>query len=650
MQGNVEAITEEAVLGWAHDPQNPETAVAVAIFLDDELVGTVPAAAFREDLRSAKLGDGRKAFYFNPAPFLRETESVIRIAFLSTDETLPNGLGRLCRGTKITPPDWDAPFRNHTQLAPIADRLAVFPRSSWPRISVVMPTFNTPPLFLERAVQSVRSQFYPDWELCIVDDGSTDGMTPGRLCELAGDDKRITILALPTNQGISAASNHGIARVTGTFTALLDHDDELSPNALAEIAVALLCAPDTDVVYTDQDKCDEAGNRFQSFHKPDWSPIYFLGVMYIGHLLVVRTKLLRRAGGCDLRFDRVQDYELMLRLSELTSRIAHLPQILYHWRTHASSIALSSHAKGQIDELQVQAVQAHLDRRHLPIRARSHPSLPHRVQLFPGRADDTFVSIIIPTKDAPEHISRCLASLHQLTTHAQFEVIIADNDTTDPVARRALAEHPVRCVDVTGKFNFSRANNLAAREARGEVLVFLNNDTEIVTPDWLQILLCHLALPDVGAVGPLLLYPDGTVQHAGVALGLRGTCDHVLRHADPASDGYAGSLPCAHEVSALTGACLMIRRDVFLEHGGMEEGYASVYQDADLCLRLRERGLISVYAGNVVLRHHESASRGKHYDFVDRALFLDRWGAAIAAGDPYYNPNFTRNRCDYVPR
>lgn len=652
MLGNVEQISEEAVLGWAHDPDQPAEGVVVNIYLDDRLAGTAVAAAFRPDLRAAGLGDGRKAFFFNPSPQLGATEAAVRITFARTGETLPNGLGRLRRSAQAPAPDWDASFRANWREIPVAERLARHPRELWPLISVVLPAYNTPLPYLERAVQSVRRQTYPGWELCLIDDASTAAAGRDYLRTLAANDPRIKVRFEAVNRGISATTNAGLALASGTFTALLDHDDELTPEALAEIACTLLADPATDVVYSDQDKCDEAGRLFQPFHKPAWSPVYFLGVMYVGHLLVARTALLRQVGGCDPRFDRVQDYELMLRLGEATTRIAHVPKILYHWRTLPGSIALSSQAKGSVDSLQAAAVQAHLDRRNIALRAVSHPTLPHRVQLFPARKtpDPRLVSIIIPSRDAAGHIRRCLDSIYRLTTHPRFEVIVADNGTSDPAALAALAAHPIRRLDHSGPFHFSRINNAAARAARGDVLLFLNNDTEVLTPDWLQILLAHLDLPGVGAVGPLLLYPDRTVQHAGAALGLRGSCDHVMRNIDGSSDGYAGSLPCAREVTCLTAACLMVRTGLFRDLGGMEEGYASVYQDADLCLRIRDRGLVNLYAGNVVLHHHESVTRGRDYDFVDRAIFLDRWGAAVAAGDPYYNRNFTRNRGDYTPR
>lgn len=649
LQGNVEQISADAVIGWAHDPHNPRESVLVNLLVDTTPVATVEAAAFRSDLRDAGLGDGRKAFYFNPRPFLGSEATVLSVVFARTGEVLPNGRKQISPGSQAPEPNWDLP---RPYQAPVATRLARFQRETWPLLTVAIPVYNTDEPYLEKCVRSVITQSYPNWELLLVDDGSTSQDIPQRLQQLASEDTRIQLISLPKNQGISEATNAGICAARGSHVALLDHDDVLTPDALAEIAAVLLADPAVDIIYSDQDKMDEADGRSQPFHKPDWSPIYFLGVMYVGHLLVVRSELLRKVGGCDSRYNRIQDYELMLRLSETNPSIVHLPQILYHWRMLPGSIAQSSHAKGPVDELHRNAVQAHLDRRGLSARAASHPVLPHRVQLFPAdkTTDPRLVSIIIPTKDAPEHITRCLDSIFAHTTHRHFEVIVVDNGTTDPTARAAFQKHPIQIVDYPQSFNFADAINRGAAQARGEVLVLLNNDTEILTPDWIQILLTHLDLPGVGAVGPLLLYPDGKVQHAGVALGLRGTCDHLLRGADPDADGYAGSLASAREVSALTAACLMLRRADFNALNGMETGYARIYQDADLCLRLGETGRGCVFVPNVRLYHHESISRGSGYDFVDRALFLDRWGEKIRRGDPFFHPNFTRNRHDYAVR
>ena len=531
------------------------------------------------------------------------------------------------------------------------ERLQIHSRKQWPLISVVMPTYNAPVIFLNRAIESVLKQTYSNWELCIVDDGTSNQDVHALLTMHANSDHRIKVLFGEKNNGISKATNEGISIASGEFTAFLDHDDELTEDALAEVSCALLENTTVDVIYTDQNKIDKNGSCFEPFHKPAWSPIYLLGVMYIGHLLVVRTELLRKIGGCDASFDKIQDFELMLRLSEMNVKVIHIPKILYHWRTLPGSIAASTSAKGSIERLQTKAVQESLDRLRLPVTAKAHRKHPHRIQLFSKLQNDPrIVSIIIPTKDAPEHLQRCLETIFTITKGCNFEVIVADTGTTDPDAIATMNTYPIKRIDCPGVFNFSRANNIAARHAKGEFLLFLNNDTEIVDPQWLLTLLAHHSLPNVGAVGPILIYPNGSVQHAGVAIGARGTADHIMRHGSPEWDGYAGSLPCAREVSAVTAACMMMPRELFWALGGFNEDYARHYQDTDLCLRIREEGRSILHVGNVILKHHESVSRGGTYDMVDRFIFQDRWSTILDEGDPFYNPNLSLEGLDYCSR
>jgi GT2 family glycosyltransferase len=430
--------------------------------------------------------------------------------------------------------------------------------------------------------------------------------------------------------------------------AFLDHDDELEPTALHEFVALVDERPRTDVVYSDEDKLDPNGHRCEAFFKPDWSPEYFRGVMYVGHLLMIRRSLVEEVGGFDPSFDGVQDYELMLRVSERNPRIEHLPLVLYHWRKIPGSLASSSDAKPSIGNVQARAVQAHLDRAGIPAVAAPHDELPHRAVLRPKpRSSWPSVSIVIPTKDAPEHISRCLDSIYRLTDYNPFEVVVVDTGTQDPAALAAIRRHPVVVEPFDEPFNFSRAINAGVAASSGELVVLLNNDTEVVDRDWLQTLAWLAELPGVGAVGPLLVYPDRTVQHAGVVLGFRGTADHVLRGAPATGDGYAGSLAATREVSAVTAACLMVRRSTFDEVGGLNEYFGTHYQDVDFCLKLRKRGLRNLFTPRAALVHHESASRGSSYDRLDRALLLDRWQKVIDEGDPYYSPHFSLDHVDY---
>ncbi len=518
-----------------------------------------------------------------------------------------------------------------------------------PLVSVVTPVFDTEPEWLRRAVESVRAQTYPHWQLCLADDGSTRPDTLAYLRSLQGEPA--IELSFGENGGIAAATNRALGLARGELVAFLDHDDELDPDALLECVRLLQERPGTDVVYTDEDKIDRRGRHSDPFYKPDWSPEFFRGVMYVGHLLLARRALVEQAGGLDPAFDGVQDYELMLRLSELTDAIAHLPRILYHWRKLPGSIASSPGAKDGIAELQAVAVSRHLDRLGVAAAVRPNPAFPHRAIVQPApRRPWPRVTVIVPTKDAPEQLGRCLDSIYSRTTYPSFGVILVDNGTTDSAALTLFERHPVDVLQLDGRFNFSRANNLALREADGEYVVFLNNDTEVRTPEWLEVLVGLGGLDGVGAVGPLLVYPNGRVQHAGVVLGMRGTADHIMRGFPSDVDGYAGSLSCTREVSAVTAACMAIRHSLLDELGGFDEHYGTHYQDVDLCLRLRAAGLRNLFTPRAVVRHDEGATRGSRYDHLDRALFLDRWSETVERGDPYYNPALSLAGDDYHVR
>jgi glycosyltransferase involved in cell wall biosynthesis/uncharacterized coiled-coil protein SlyX len=508
-----------------------------------------------------------------------------------------------------------------------------------PLISIVMPVYNADPRYLRSAVRSVERQTYTNWQLCVADDGSSNPATLLALQEIATGDRKITVTR-ERHGGISAATNAALRLAQGAYVAFLDHDDELAPEALLEYVVALNENPDLDILYSDEDKIDAAGTASDPFFKPDWSPELLRGVMYVGHLLMVRRSLVEAVGGCDSAYDGVQDFELMLRLSERTDRIHHARRILYHWRRIPGSVAFAVDAKSHVGERQAAAVNAHLRRIGVPAIAKPHPILPHRVIVGPEPRSKPWppVSIVIPTKNAAAYIGRCLDSLFSLTTYPTFEVIVVDNGTTDAAAKVVLGKHPVTVVPFDEPFSFSRANNVGVDRARGDYLVLLNNDTEVLDPEWLQTLVFHLELPSVAVVGPLLVYPDGSVQHAGVALGLRGTADHVMRGFPADGDGYAGSLCCTREVEAVTGACLGTSRQHYLRLGGLNEFYGTHYQDVDFCLRTRRAGLRVLFTPRTKLVHHESASRGSFYDHLDRALLLDAWGELIARGDPFHDP------------
>ncbi len=575
---------------------------------------------------------------------------------LVTTRDLHAALVKMREAVRMAPRrDWSA-ARPYFGLEPQARaaldaRAAACLASDGPSISLVVPLYATPPAFLHACVCSVLHQPYARFELLLVDDGSPGPEVLRQAQGYAAQDARVRVIARTLNGGIAAATNTGLAAASGAWVGFLDHDDELTPDALVAVAERLLAEPTLEAVYTDQLKVDAHGAVIDHHFKPDWSPIHLLGVMYVGHLLVVRTGLARAVGGFDTTFDGVQDYEFLLRISERTAAVGHIASPLYKWRATPASLAADSDAKRDIDALQRRALTAHIQRRGRAWSAEPHPEprLRQRMVLAPApRSHAPRVSVIIPTRDQGAVIGRCLDSLFTLSDHPDMEVVLVDNATTDPAALAAFARHPVRRIAFDAPFNFSRACNAGAAAASGEHLVFLNNDTEVLQADWLRRLQLYFEDERVGAVGPVLLYPDRTVQHAGVVLGARGTADHVMRRFPEHVDGYAGSLAAAREVSAVTAACLMIPRRLFIELDGFSADYATHYQDVDLCLRIRERGLSVVCASRPTLIHHESLTRAPGgYDFGDRALFIDRWRDRLDAHDPYFSPWMDRQRLDY---
>lgn len=473
--------------------------------------------------------------------------------------------------------------------------------SSRPLISVVMPTYDVEPRHLRAAIGSVRAQHYPDWELVIVDDGSTRADTRKAVQRTVSRDSRITARLLSENVGIAAASNQALELCRGELVTFVDHDDELTPDALLRVAREF-SESGYDVAYSDQDKITEDGTRVDPFHKPDWSPVHALGVMYVGHLLVVRRELISEVGGFDSDYDTIQDFELLLRLSERTDRIHHIPETLYHWRAIPGSIALSEHAKEGVTELQARAVNAHLGRRGISAEAVPHATIPHRLRL---RA--------VPRNHSP--------SVNVVTTS------------------RRSADRP---------FNPAREANRAASGGNGEYIVFLGEHTEVVEPDWIEQLLLYAEMPGVGAVGPTITRPDGRVDAAGYAIGLYDPATPVMRGFDTIADGYYGSLSCAREVSAVGMECMLVARSTFDRLGGFEQAFSRQFQDLDLCLRIGDLGLSVVCTPSPrTVVHTTEAQRRTDFDVIDRALFVDRAYEALEAGDPFYSRRFFREVADY---
>jgi len=519
---------------------------------------------------------------------------------------------------------------------------------SRPTISLAMPTYKSDLGYLAKAIESVRAQHYREWELCIVDDGSGQPELVAALQRYADADPRIKFEAAE-NRGISGATNAAMAMCEGEFVGFIDHDDELTPDALLRVAQALVADPKLDAVYSDSDKLTLHGVRADPFLKPDWSPVYALGAMYIGHLLVVRRSVAEAAGGFDSAFDTIQDFEFFLRVAERTERIHHIPQTLYHWRAIPGSIAAGTDQKTGVEELQAKAVSDHLERLGVEAKAIPHPAIPHRAILAPrnGSAPTPKVSIVIAKGGGDGGLERLLDSLFERTSYPDFETIVVGRGEDPP------SSAPNRVIWVAGDagpFRRGHANNLGAAAGSGEFLLFLGEDVEVADPDWIEQLLLHAGLPGVGAVGALLARPDGLVDQAGVAIGLRDPASPMLSGFPADGDGYYGALPCAREVSALGAECLLVRKADFDAENGFNEFYRSQYEDFDLCQRLARRGLRSVYAPRPRLVNHRTpASRRIATDAVDRALFVDCWYDELMRGDPYFNPSFGQQLADYVP-
>jgi GT2 family glycosyltransferase len=518
-----------------------------------------------------------------------------------------------------------------------------------PLISLVMPTYNTELRWLREAVDSVIGQHYPEWELLIVDDGSNSNELETVCRAYAAADPRVIYKPLPQNVGISGATNEGLAIARGEFVGFLDHDDTLTPDALLRVAQELASDPELDVVYSDSDKLTVKNIRADPFLKPDWSPVYALGAMYIGHLLVVRTTVAEAAGGFDPAFNTIQDFEFMLRVSERTDRIHHIPRIIYHWRAIPGSIAAGTDQKAGVEELQARAVSEHLERIGVAARAVPHERIPHRAKLASRDGVEPAtptVGVVIAARRPGRDLDRALGSLFERSTYPALEVTVVSPQHPDPSG----AERVTWIVDEGEVFHRPRANNLGAAASGAKYLLFLAPETEIVDADWVEQLLLHAALPDVAAVGPMLVRPGGKVEQAGYAIGLRDPVAPMLAGFSADGDGYYGTLPCAREVSALGSACLLIHRGDFDAAGGFDESYAGEYEDYDLCLKLGRRRRKCVYAPRPrILTHRDEAAARAAIDIVDRALFVDNWYDELLRGDPYCNPGFARQQADFVP-
>jgi glycosyltransferase involved in cell wall biosynthesis/GT2 family glycosyltransferase len=526
-----------------------------------------------------------------------------------------------------------------------------------PLISILVPVYNPDLHLLEAAIESIEGQLYKRWELCLADDASTDTNVRPFLEEKTREDLRIKLTFREKNGHISACTNSALQLATGEWCALLDQDDVVSQKALAFVALEIEQHPDAGLIYSDEDKIDASGARSTPFLKTDWNPELFLGQNYINHLGVYRTSLLREIGGFREGFEGSQDYDLALRCVErlAPAQIRHIPRILYHWRAVAGSLAAVVDAKPYAKEAARRAIGDHLRRVGISARVEPCPENVESHRVVYELADPPpLVSIIIPMRDRVEFIKRCIGSIREGTDYPSIEFVIVDNGSVERATleflRTIQKETGAQILRDDAPFNFSRLINRGAAAAKGEVLAFLNNDIETNERGWLREMVSHVVQAEVGAVGARLWYPDGTLQHGGVILGLGGVAGHAFPRVPHGHPGYFNRAFLQQNCSAVTGACMLVRRKVFEEAGGLDETNLAIsFNDVDFCLRLRAAGLQNVWTPYANLIHHESASRGhqatpdEQTQFVREATFMQRkWGIDLLR-DPFYNPNLSLN-------
>lgn len=551
----------------------------------------------------------------------------------------------------ITPSSWTNYRQTFTQTVRPQIMECIRNTGAPVTISILVPTYNTPEPMLNAMLRSVQDQLYPNWELCIADDGSSQPHVRATLQAFAKKDKRIKLHLGRTNHGVSHASNRALEMATGPFIVLLDHDDLLEEQALFRVAESI-AHDDPDMVYSDEVLVSPDGETvLQYFHRPAFSPEYLRSHPYIVHMVGFRTRLVRELGGFDEQLKISQDYDLILRASEQARTIVHLPEILYQWRTHTSS---AGHEKiNEVMAASTQVLQRHLQR--CSVHGTVGPGASFnffetRYPLTPGLR----VAIIIPTKNHGDLVRQCIDSIHATTTGVDYDIVVIDHASDDPdtIAYLASVRPQVQVLRYEGPFNFSRINNWAVAQLNGSHshYLFCNNDIEALEPGWLQRMLELAQQPDTGIVGAQLLYPDrSSIQHAGVCVGAFGIAEHYGKFLrlppDRIDISFMGRLITTHEVSAVTAACLLMRRNAFEEVNGFDEALAVGFGDVDLCLRTLERGWRILYCPQATLLHHESYTRGKTVGYdphpEDSAKFSARWKDFLQQGDPYFNPGLS---------
>ena len=568
---------------------------------------------------------------------------------------------RLCERMEPEEVPYGPWFEKHK---PSAEELERQRKKKWknpPLISVAVPAYRTPPGFLEQMILSVKEQTYPHWELCIVNASRGEDGMEQVLGRYAGGDERIRVKNLEENRGIAGNTNEALEMARGEFVGLLDHDDLLAPQALFRIAEALTADPQADAVYTDEDKVTtDLSEHFQPHFKPDFNLDLLRSNNYITHFFVVRTRLASEAGGFRKEFDGAQDYDFIFRCTEEAKKVLHVPEVLYHWRTHKASTADNPASKMYAFEAGKRAIEAHLARcgQEGTVSLRKDLGF-YRVE-YPVQGEP-LVSILIPNRDQKETLEKCLNSIWEKSTYNNYEILIVENNSSSPEIfdyYREIEKRPgVRILTWKEGFNYSAINNFGEKSAAGDYLLFLNNDVEVINPGWIEELLGNCQRKEVGIVGAKLYYPDDTIQHAGTVIGIGGIAGHAFLNMPRSRTGYLHKASLQMDLSAVTAACMMMKRQVFKQLGGFEERLSVAFNDVDLCLRTEQAGYLVVYNPEVELYHYESKSRGaedseeKVRRFQEEIEFMRcRWMDLLKKGDPYYNRNLTLSKWNYSLR
>jgi GT2 family glycosyltransferase len=649
------------VSGWALSNKGKKGIARIEIYLDETFLGNAIYGDSRADVKRVypfvKHGE-RCGFHFYT------DASEIFWTGKGKHNLLIKAIGRDGRSSEKVRPLKDYYFLWVEQNEPHNDELEKQKQTTFPyepKISLITPTYNTPKQFLIDMVKSVLNQTYTNWELCIADGTSQDDPLKNILEAYSKRDSRVKVKFLSENKGIAGNSNEALALATGDFIGFLDHDDTLAPFALFEVVKNVNENKELDYLYSDEDRLSEDGTmRYEPHFKPDWSPDLLRSTNYPTHFSVFRKELIARIGGLREGFEGSQDYDLILRGSEKARKIAHIPKVLYHWRVHDNSLARDALSKGWTYDAARKALQEHLERVNLQGKVEDtgllgYYRVTYRLQKSPK------LSIIIPNHEHADNLKRCVNSIIEKSSYQNFEMIIIENGScetkTFALYEKLKKRDDVQIIEWNQPFNYAAVNNFAVNYARGEVLLFLNNDTQVINSDWLERMLEHAVRHDVGAVGAKLYYPDHTIQHAGIIVGLCGVAGYCHKFFPGENSGYKGRLKIVQNFSAVTAACLMIRNEVFQEVGGFDERYSLAYNDVDLCLKIREKGYVIVWTPYAELYHDESKTRGYEDDpekqgrfQQEKELFRQKWSGVLERGDPYYNPNLTLEREDFSVR